>query len=415
MRNQGTVIKLSTSLIPFFCLLFLTTSCIKPSPDTSLSLKEEKQAAPTVPTEHEETAEPVADPPFKKERERAQQIVAGMNDVQLAGQVLMTGIDGNSVLSDAMKNLLQQHPPGALMLFRYNIAPEKDTIRTFLAECSAAVPDTTPFIAIDHEGGLVHRLGSAVKPLPAAGYFWQIAQEQGAATSLQQIEESAWQSGQELKQLGITLNLAPVAEILTDENSRFLETRSYGTDPAFTEKAVTAFVRGMKAAGVACVVKHFPGNSGVDPHQKQATLPADRTTLARAISPFAAVIRDDPPAAIMVSHIVVPAFDPEHNASLSPAIMVWLREELGFSGVLLADDFSMAAVSGAGISGSDAIVQGLNAGLDMVMTWPSSLASAHTAILSALNTGQLSRERLRQSVERIIFEKLYYGILSSSF
>jgi beta-N-acetylhexosaminidase len=359
----------------------------------------------------------------KEYRAWAETIAAAMDDRLLTAQVIMTGIDGKDTLNKVMKTLLSNSPPGAIMLFKYNLDTENEAVRLFLEECvsfigaaifnASGIPELVPFVAVDHEGGLVHRFGPGVAPLPAPAWFWDSAQNQGRESALTAVEETAQRSGREIRNLGITMNLAPVAELLDEENRFFLETRSYGPDPDFTEAAVSAFIRGMEAAGIACVVKHFPGNTGEDPHSGRAVLAADREALDKMVKPFAGVIREGHVPAVMVSHIVVSAWDEERNASLSPKIIRdWLRGNLGFTGIVVADDFSMSAVAASGLDSGTAAVEALNAGVDMVMTWPRNLASVHRAILTALQEGRLSREQLRESVARIIFEKIRYGLIS---
>jgi beta-N-acetylhexosaminidase len=354
---------------------------------------------------------------FEAYREQAARIAASLDDRLLAAQVLITGIDGKTPpLSGAMETLLRTSPPGGIMLFKYNLDTEQETVRAFLAACAAYIADAggiRPFIAVDHEGGEVHRFGPGVERLPAPVWFWETAQTQGRDYALAAVEASARRSGTEIRDLGITMNFAPVAEVLDAANRPFLETRSYGPDPDFTEAAARAFIRGMDAAGIACVVKHFPGNTGTDPHTARAVLTADAETLNRMTKPFALLIRDMRPSAIMVSHIVAPAWDGERNASLSPRIIQdWLRRDLGFTGVVMGDDFSMDAVAASGLRPEDAAVEALNAGLDMVMTWPRNLSGVHRAILKSLQEGRLPRERLREAAERILVEKIRYGLLA---
>jgi beta-N-acetylhexosaminidase len=115
----------------------------------------------------------------------------------------------------------------------------------------------------------------------------------------------------------------------------------------------------------------------------------------------------------MVSHALVPAIDPQRNASLSPAIITtWLREELRFQGIILADDFSMGAVTL--YSPAAAAVEALNAGVDMIMVWPNNISQVHASILEAVRQGRLSRGRLREAAGRIIAGKIRYGIASLS-
>jgi beta-N-acetylhexosaminidase len=347
-------------------------------------------------------------------RERAERIAAAMDDRLLAGQVLLTGLDGNGALPDAMRSLLRDLAPGGVMLFRMNLTMDKEHIGGFLKTVSdlAAESGIPPFMAVDHEGGMVHRFGAGVERLKPPLSYWELAQKTGRDHALKTIEEDAARSGREIRSLGINLNLAPVAEILNNENRTFLEDRSYGPDPAFVERAVGAFIRGMTAANVACVVKHFPGNSGTDPHRAASMLRDDREALDKTIRPFAGIIRGERPAGVIVSHVIVDAWDAGVNASRSQAVIsVWLRKNLDFRGIILGDDFSMGAISAAGLGEEEAIIEALNAGVDMVMTWPRSLNRVHRAIMRALHDGRLKRERLLEAAARIIYEKIRYGLM----
>jgi beta-N-acetylhexosaminidase len=267
-------------------------------------------------------------------------------------------------------------------------------------------------MAIDHEGGWVHRFGAEVERLPTPLSYWERVEQEGQEAVLAAIEEDAARSGREIRFLGITMNLAPVAEFLNEENTAFLEERSYGPDREFVGLAAAAFIRGMGAAGISCVAKHFPGNTGADPHKGRPLLGGDSEVLEYMVEPFAALIRAAPPSGIMVSHAVVPAWDGERNASLSAEVMGRrLRGELRFGGIVLCDDFSMGALTGSSFKPEEAAAEALIAGADMVMAWPMNLRSIHGSILKALEAGRLSRERLEEAAARIIAEKLRYGII----
>jgi beta-N-acetylhexosaminidase len=113
----------------------------------------------------------------------------------------------------------------------------------------------------------------------------------------------------------------------------------------------------------------------------------------------------------MISHSRVPAWDGENIAGLSRAVMGdWLRGELGFTGIVIADDFSMAAA--AGLKPEAAAVQSLAAGADMVIVWPGQIRRTHRALLAAIQQGGFSRERLREAAARIIYEKIRLGIIA---
>jgi beta-N-acetylhexosaminidase len=327
----------------------------------------------------------------------------------------MTGIDAAGTLSEGERERLRRVPAGAVLLFRKNLGADVRTISGMIDELNALSPELSgtaalqirPFIAVDHEGGNVHRFTvSEVERLPAPLSYWDFDDKEAALLA---IERDAEKSGKELAALGITMNLAPLAETLTSENTAFLVSRSYGPDAEFCANAAAALIRGMMAAGIVCVLKHFPGNAGADPHIETPVLRGSEQELQTAVQPFAAVIDALAPSAVMVSHVVGPAWDESQNASLSETVMRGkLRGELDFQGVILADDFSMGAVSG-GYNTEEKSVAALKAGADMVMAWHRNLVSIHNAILAALSEGVLSRERLEDAAARIICEKLRAG------
>jgi beta-N-acetylhexosaminidase len=389
----------------WFCGVLCLAGCFKDS--ARMETAENPAAIPAAGTDPAGYAE--------IRRERAFNLALSLDDRSLAAQVLMAGVDGNGKLSGPMRTLLETIPVGALIFFRHNLDTEPERIAPFIEECvrlaltaSGGDGKILPFAAVDHEGGQVHRFGPGVGRLPPAGSFWDLARREGRDSALAAVAEGARRSGTELRGLGITMNLAPVAEVLSGENRSFLGDRSYGPDADFVEAAAEAFIRGMEQAGISCVVKHFPGNSAVDPHRERTVLTGDRESLSALVRPFAGLIRRIDVPALMVSHALVPAWDDERGASLSPPIIrLWIREELAFKGILLADDFSMAGSGGA----PAAAVEAINAGVDMIIVWPADLAAVHRALLSALGEGRISRERLRTAAAGILREKIRRGMV----
>jgi beta-N-acetylhexosaminidase len=352
-------------------------------------------------------------------RERAAQLVRRLDDRVLAAQVLLTGIDGKGSLDGGMTALLQRIPAGGIMLFRYNLSIKKTEIAPFLKTVSDTVISgggVVPFMAVDHEGGYVHRFGEGITRLPAPLTYWErsrMGNRTRGGKRLREIlaglEEDAFRSGEEIRGLGITLNLAPVAEVLTDGNRAFLDNRSYGPNAAFVTAACAAFIRGMERAGVLCAVKHFPGNTDEDPHDRKSVLAASRAELNKMAAPMINLFKNPRPPVAMISHVTVPAWDGERSASLSRTVIgSWLRGELGFGGVVLADDFAMSAVER---DPGEAAVEALSAGVDMLMAWPLNINAIHGAILDALREGRLPRARLEDAAARIIYEKLRLGIV----
>jgi beta-N-acetylhexosaminidase len=357
----------------------------------------------------------------------AARIAAAFDDRQLAAQVIISGIDGRGRLTRDMRILLTDCPAGGIMLFRYNLNTDNDAIRNMIDESVTLIGSGTvveqdgentliavpPFVAVDHEGGKVNRFRPGVADLPPAGSYWETSRYRDADTAAMRISADSYHAGRVIGGLGVNLNFAPVAEYLNGNNTDFLKDRSYGTDPSFVTNAAAAFIAVMEAAGVLCVVKHFPGSAGADPHYFPSVMDEDREALAELTAPFESLIRGGRVRALMVSHSVVPALDAENTASLSPAVMdEWLRRELGFNGIIICDDFSMGAVSlGGQLRPETAAVRSLAAGADMVLVWPPDLRRTHREIQSALKDGRLSRERLREAAGRIVFEKIKLGMI----
>ncbi|WP_041396149.1 glycoside hydrolase family 3 N-terminal domain-containing protein [Gracilinema caldarium] len=429
-------------------------------------------------------------------REMAQQIVTRMHTEALVAQVLMTGVAGRDSLSPEMKKLLSEIPVGAIMLFKYNIADSPRGVYTFIAECTttAAQPlpeqvDTStpstagtstvaeinrllPFVAIDHEGGDVYRLGQVATHMPPASRYLSVSLEiagRGTTRGPSQqntagrprsagsiastahlgsttdsrlaihddtwftIRQAAYLSGRELRSLGITMNLAPVAEPLAPENRDFLQNRSFAADPTAVAAAAAAFIQGMGEAGVTCVVKHFPLSAAADPHHGTSVLTIDKQGLSNLVAPFEALLKNRKhiidletlypkslitlpiqPGGVMVAHTIVTPIDEKFPASLSNRVLhSWIRESLGFSGIVLTDDFAMKAITDAGYTVEGAIIHALKAGSDMVMVWPRDLRRIHRILVEQAKSDTLFRERLVDAASRIITLKLLQGLMES--
>jgi beta-N-acetylhexosaminidase len=378
----------------FLCviLIFLLSSCVG-RVSTSVNENNDKNA--------------VIDPL----RIKAQEIASSLDNRLLVAQILISGIDGAENLSVNMIELFTAIPAGGIMLFRYNLNTDNDAIQARHVQIKSLIRNESnipPFFAVDHEGGGVNRFRRGVADLPAASSYWELFLEQGRQTALAKIEADSLRAGAEIHNLGINMNFAPVAEYLFDGNSEFLARRSYGQDSLFTAQAASAFIRGMEHVGVLCVVKHFPASAGPDPHHSPSVLNMDRAALNNLVSPFAVVIKDGA-RAIMAAHTRAPAID-DKIASLSAAVMGnWLRGDLGFDGIIVSDDFIMAAAGS--IEPEEAAILSVAAGADMILVWPANLPKTHQAFIDALESERLPRERLQDAAQRIIYEKLKMGLI----
>ena len=354
-----------------------------------------------------EKIEVYIDPAFA----RAQEIVSGMDNRLLAAQVLISGIDGAGRLRPYMAELLTEIPTGGIMLFKYNLDTDNDSIRSLVTQTKAVILEESgiaPFMAVDHEGGSVIRFNREIVSLPSAAAYWEVFEKEGMNAALLKIARDSLKDALVINELGINMNFAPVAEHLTDDNRVFYSRRSYGPDPDFTARASLAFLQSMEKAGIICVVKHFPASAGTDPHYSKSVLNSKEDELDELVSPFAYLIKKGA-RAIMAAHTLIPAVDSE-IASLSSVVMRnWLRGGLGFDGIIVSDDFIMAAAGNQ--KPETAAVLSLAAGSDMILVWPANLRKTHNAIITAVENESLSRDRLADAAVRIVYQKITMGLM----
>jgi beta-N-acetylhexosaminidase len=253
-------------------------------------------------------------------------------------------------------------------------------------------------VAADEEGGIVTRLeagtGSSYPGNAALGAVDDLAVTRRVAQSI----------GAMMAASGLGLNLAPVADVDSNEASPVIGVRSFGADPAVTGAHTAAFVAGLQANRVAACAKHFPGHgrAATDPHLE---LPSVNATLAELratdLVPFRAAIEAGVKT-VMTAHVRYPQID-DVPATLSRRLLHGLlREELGFDGVIITDALGMAAIGDAPASAAGAI-RSLPAGADLLCL-PAGEAAQRRAtdtLAAALHGGLISRERVADAAARV--------------
>ena len=282
------------------------------------------------------------------------------------------------------------------MLFARNVeGPEQLRRLTDSLRVSAAT-----VVAIDEEGGDVTRLeasrGSSLPGPLALGTIDDVALTEQLARAL----------ADELSAAGITLNLAPVADINVNPLNPVIGVRSFGSDPALVSRHVAAFVTGLQSGGVAACAKHFPGHGAtdVDSHLGLPVVSATREELLGVeLAPFRAAIAAGT-RAIMSAHLVVPAVD-DVPATLSRALLTGLlRDELGFTGTIVTDALEMKAVS-ATVGMEEGAVQALLAGADALCLGhdidEGHVARVRAAIVAAVREGRLDESRVAEAAARV--------------
>jgi beta-N-acetylhexosaminidase len=258
-------------------------------------------------------------------------------------------------------------------------------------------------IAIDQEHGPVVRIKQGITPFPSA---WDIGKLADPAIALR----AAQITGKELALLGITMNLAPVADLLLDPENRVIGKRSFGKDPHRVAAMVTACVQGLQGEGIAACAKHFPGHGAtpIDSHQKLPTIKRARAEMEEAeLIPFQQAIEAGV-AAVMPGHLLCPALDVEQPATFSPPIIQGiLRKQLGFDGCVISDDLCMGALSAWG----DIAARGMHAftaGVDILLSGQENVGGLITALTKGLISGEVPEQRAKEAVARILKLKKRY-------
>jgi beta-N-acetylhexosaminidase len=369
---------------------------------------------------HAPAAAPPADP-----RRHAAQVVRHLDDVDLVGQVLMPfayGLEADRVEPamatrnrqltgvDTPADMVRRYHLGGVILV--DVATDDPTAVTNpttnvdspaqvrrltdgLQRAAAGLPAGGPLlVGTDQEYGVVTRIRSGMVQLPAAMAL--------GAAARPDLTRRAWAAaGAELAALGINVDFAPDADVLGAGNHA-IGSRSYGSDPAAVSEQVAAAVAGLRDAGVAATLKHFPGHghTTADSHSTLPVLTADPAALDRDdLPPFRSGIAAGADL-VMSGHLDARSVDPGIPASFSrPVLVDLLRGRLGFQGVTVTDAMNMAPARRW--PPGEAAVRAILAGNDLLLM-PPDLAAAQRGLLDALRSGRLPRQRLVEAATRVM-------------
>jgi beta-N-acetylhexosaminidase len=254
----------------------------------------------------------------------------------------------------------------------------------------------------DFEWGVQMRIAGATK-FPRAMAF-------GAMGDPQLAYEAGKVVGAESRALGVHVDYGPVADVNNNPRNPVINIRSFGEDPAQAGAMVAGWVRGLQEAGMLATLKHFPGHgdTDVDSHLGLPIVTHPRERLdAVELPPFKAGIAAGA-AGVMVAHIELPAIDAEKQpATFSPKVIGTLLRP-GFDGLIYSDSMKMAAITRMATPGQ-AAVRAVKAGIDVILDSPDSAAAA-AAIVAAVKSGEIPRERVEQSARRILGAKARLGL-----
>lgn len=376
---------------------------------------EEKQEEIKPEEQEEEKTEPQEEVLTEEEKlqNRINEIISGMTLEEKAAQLFMitpealTGMDPVTAAGETTRKALEEYPVGGIIYFRKNLVnPEQ--VRTMTANIQTYAMERTGLpllLSVDEEGGSVTRFGNN------PGFDFDASADMkaiGESGDPQQAYELGERLGSFLYDLGINMDNAPDADVLSNPQNTVVRDRSFGSDCEVVSEMALAELRGLESQGVIGMLKHFPGHGATagDTHEGYAYTDASLEEMkANELVPFADGIEAGVDV-IMVGHISCPQVTGDDlPASLSEKMTTQiLRQEMGYDGFLITDAMNMGAVS-ENYSSSEAAVAAIRAGIDMILM-PQDFQQAYEGILNAVESGELTEERIDESLRRITALKL---------
>lgn len=346
--------------------------------------------------------------------------IQGMTIEEKIGQMLMPDFrkwNGENVteMLPEIEQIVKDYSLGGVILFAENVVTTEQTTK-LVAAYKEASEKYGLLLTIDQEGGIVTRLQSGTD-MPGNMAL-------GATRSPEITEEVGKVIGAELQALGINMNLAPVLDVNNNPDNPVIGVRSFGESPELVSDLGIAYIKGIQSKGVATTAKHFPGHgdTSVDSHLGLPEVPHDKERLLEVeLYPFQQAMEADVDA-IMTAHVTFPKIDDTKviskkdgteislPATLSHKVLTGLmREEMGYDGVIITDALNMLAIADH-FGPVDAVIRSVNAGTDIILM-PVGLEEVVEGLLEAVETGEITEERIEQSVKRILTLKLNRGII----
>ena len=335
-------------------------------------------------------------------------VVDHMTLDQKLGQMMIVQFVGPDYGLD-ISTMITQYNVGAVLIFAANNnIVSKAQLKGLIQQMqrNSSIPLA---VAIDQEGGTVDRLANLDGTRPSATSIGQTGDPSKAMAA-------GVQDAKDLAYYGFNLNLAPVVDVTNVFNPQ-MYLRTFGTNPAIVTKMAAAYLQGLQQSGnVLGTLKHFPGlgDVGADPHSAVPHLDRSLSQLeAIDWAPYRALIQQGDVHAVMVTHEIVPAVDSSKPSSLSYKLVTGiLRNQLGFNGVIMTDSLTMEGII-AYYTEAQAAALAVEAGSDLLMgaSTPNQVADMINGIKQAMAAGEISQQRIDDSVRRILMLKYDMGLL----
>lgn len=334
-------------------------------------------------------------------------IIDQMSLKEKIGQLIIAGIKGKTVTKNTL-SLINDYKVGGIIFYAENTVASNQTLLLLNQIKKENEENSFPlFLGIDQEGGRISRLPKEIANLPTNTEIGKINNKDFSYNIGSLL-------GKELNAFGFNMNFAPVMDINSNPNNPIIGDRSLGNQPDLVSKLGLQTMKGIQSQKVISVIKHFPGHgdTSVDSHLK---LPIVNKSLKELntmeLIPFKHAISNGADI-VMIAHILLPKLDQEFPSSMSkPIITNLLRNQLGFDGVVITDDMTMKAITDNFDIGSSS-VESLKAGSDVILIAHdySKIVTIMEAIENAVISGDISEERINESVERILNLKKKYQL-----
>ena len=316
----------------------------------------------------------------------------------------LTGYDVVNASTQITKGWLEKYPVGGLIYFADNImTPDqtKDMLKNTM-KSAVELQEMPIFLCVDEEGGRVVRVaGNSKMGVTNVGPMGEIKDEAGAKAAGATI-------GAYLKDLGFTVDMAPVADVITNDKNTVIGDRSFGSDASIVDQYADAYSDGLHSKGILSTYKHFPGHGATegDTHEGYAYTNKTYEELKEAeLVPFASAKRNKIDM-VMVAHIAVPNITGDNTPCTLSYKMVTeiLRNDLNYNGLIITDAMNMGAIT-ENYTSKEATVKAIQAGVDIVLM-PEDFKESVKAVMDAVEKGDITEERINESVLRIIEKKL---------
>lgn len=315
----------------------------------------------------------------------------------------ITGIDVVTAAGDTTKSALEQYPVGGIVYFAQNME-SKDQVKEMI-DNSQSYSKVGLFISTDEEGGMVNRLMNTV----GTTYIDSMYNYKDEGT--QKAHDNAYTIASDMAALGFNMDFAPVADVWSNPDNTVIGERAYSDDYSQAAELVGSAVKGFEDGGVMCTLKHFPGHGDTaeDSHYSSAYVRRTKDEImADEMQPFTAGI-DAGAEFVMVGHLIVPDID-ELPATLSYKITTeMLRNEMHFEGIAITDSLAMSSIADNYGVGESAVMS-IKAGIDMLLD-PTDIDTVIDAVVQAVESGDITEDRIDDSVRKILALKEKHGLL----